>query len=686
MERWTTEHNTYLSYLLDDVTGTEEIVKIRQDCCKIHDCTAPIYHEGINFYYTGSKAEGLDLPGSDDDYMFDINNVYDIEASESTEDLVQSTRANKFLIVTENVPPAFALLKCISLQNLSLRRAIVNMSNNEYLSSREFLSSSTLLKSGTQTRRIQGPSIESWMEFEDTSEAGRDNVPSILCKDWPTAAAEWKARPRHYGWPSQHDKESIKAFGFHLVPVGHPLSTKKSLEWRFSFSIAERTLVWSFNHTQLQCYAIVKLILKEFVKAKCSERHKDVLCSYFIKTFLFWTFESTDPSFWNPTNLSGCIMYLLDEFYICIQAGILRHYFVPSFNLLDIKLTPDAQTELVSLFGKVREIGMPILGQCKSLSGVFSKFCWIENRRQSAMLLSEILRRRILYNDEFAMGYTAMALLGTLAEKQGPYEALFAAFDRLTNVGHERTFCSDFVIRYVCSLVSTFKCFHCVQQGNKSVYFYMRLLDKNSFRTDIASCKLRLSTFLLQMRDYCGSLRIINYVLSSVPPYAQYYSLCINLSNDLSQQLYVDTFYTQNSNIIKRAKEAWLNDLNFTQEEYPFLPRAIQVELDYCHEVVGVFVSPFTYAYFLMVLCYHGLGQYDNRDRALRQLVDTVNDDERCSVARFHSYNIAGHCMLMAGYVEMARNIFLESVQFTHSRQSPAFDKHNSAYKYLSLM
>ena len=87
-----------------------------------------------------------------------------------------------------------------------------------------------------------------------------------------------------------------------------------------------------------------------------------------------------------------------------------------------------------------------------------------------------------------------------------------------------------------------------------------------------------------------------------------------------------------------------------------------------------------------MFLCYHGLGQYDNMDRALRQLVDTVNDDERCSIFRHHSCNIAGHCMLMAGYVEMARDIFLKSAQFTHCGPSHALDKYNSAYKYLSLM
>ena len=68
----------------------------------------------------------------------------------------------------------------------------------------------------------------------------------------------------------------------------------------------------------------------------------------------------------------------------------------------------------------------------------------------------------------------------------------------------------------------------------------------------------------------------------------------------------------------------------------------------------------------------------------LRQLVDAVNDKERCGVLRHHSYNIAGHCMLMAGYVEMARDMFLKSAQFT--QLLPVHDKYNAVYKYLSLM
>ena len=69
--------------------------------------------------------------------------------------------------------------------------------------------------------------------------------------------------------------------------------------------------------------------------------------------------------------------------------------------------------------------------------------------------------------------------------------------------------------------------------------------------------------------------------------------------------------------------------MTITQREYPFVPRAIQIELDHCDPIIGVKISPLTYAYYLMFMCYHRLGQYDDMDRALRQLVDTVNDRER---------------------------------------------------------
>ena len=59
--------------MLDEVLGSEEIVTIRQDCIGSF-----ILNTG--HYYIGNKAEGPDLPGSDHDYMHDINNGYNIRA------------------------------------------------------------------------------------------------------------------------------------------------------------------------------------------------------------------------------------------------------------------------------------------------------------------------------------------------------------------------------------------------------------------------------------------------------------------------------------------------------------------------------------------------------------------------------------------------------------------------------
>ena len=406
------------------------------------------------------------------------------------------------------------------------------------ISSQRIVSSYWLHSEQTKTSRIQGPSVEVWSEYSDTSQSGRDNVPSILCKAWPTSAAEWKDSPRPCGWPSQRDKEHIEQFGCHLVPVGHPLSARKSMEWRLSFSIAERTLVWSFNHTQLQCYAVIKVILKEYLKTKCAEKYKSVLCSYFIKTFLFWQFEKTDVSFWQITNLSGCIMSLLREFYVCIQTGVLRHYFVPRFNLLEIKLAPDAQTQLLKIFSNVIKTGIAIIGHCQSLSGLFSNFIATTDKRQCEIRTTEIFERRLLDSDSITMTFANIDMFYLIIEAQDSYcvNSLFTALLRMSS-GIFSTSLAILTIRKICCSTVIEILYNTSYRSNKYVHYHMTLLSRNVYGTDIATCKLWLATFLLQQGDYCRSLQNVNDVMSSIPPYALYYSGGIK-SGDDSKQFY----------------------------------------------------------------------------------------------------------------------------------------------------
>ena len=384
MASWRPDHSMILSLLLDTVVGTKDTIEIRQDSCKLRDCIKSITH-GCKIYFTGSKAEGLDLPGSDEDYMMDIYNIFHIKVTQSLDEKNDTSPYSNFFMSTENVFPCFALLQHIPRTPIHsfLHRSSQNINGLRHLSSDLFMQNDLQIYSKIhkgQTVKRQGPSTEVWSQYCNKSKSGVDNVSSIHCVFWPKEATEWVQRSRQFGWPTSQDILSITDFGFHLVPIGHPHSEKKLMQWRISFSVAERTLVWSFNHIQMQCYAVMKIILKEFIKVRCNPQNQ-VLCSYFVKTFLFWKYETTELNFWREDNLRECIKYLLTESSKCIQEGVLKHYFIRRFNLFSVKLTRQAQTELLQLFDIVIQNDISILRECRTLHNIWSEFLQIRENR-----------------------------------------------------------------------------------------------------------------------------------------------------------------------------------------------------------------------------------------------------------------------------------------------------------------
>ena len=143
-------------------------------------------------------------------------------------------------------------------------------------------------------------------------------------------------------------------------------------------------------------------------------------------------------------------------------------------------------------------------------------------------------------------------------------------------------------------------------------------------------------------------------------------------------------FTSGNCSVKERARTAWLIDLQIMPPDMSMVPAAIQIELIHCYKPNGVILSPFICAYYLMVLNYWGLRQYDNRDRAIGQLIDTVENTELCGIFRNHSYNIVGHCLLLVGLYEQARDMFLRSFQYTSN--IPVGHRHNSARYYLQCV
>ena len=138
MASWTPEQSRVLSQLLDEVVGTPEMIDIRQDYCRIDDCLRST-HQQRNIYFTGSAAEGLDLPGSDKDFMYDINDRHRLKVIQSLDENldVSPFSVKLFLMCTENVHPGFALLQHVNQNTMSpfLHLVCHRMHGVQYLSS-----------------------------------------------------------------------------------------------------------------------------------------------------------------------------------------------------------------------------------------------------------------------------------------------------------------------------------------------------------------------------------------------------------------------------------------------------------------------------------------------------------------------------------------------------------------------
>ena len=214
--------------------------------------------------------------------------------------------------------------------------------------------------------------------------------------------------------------------------------------------------------------------------------------------------------------------------------------------------------------------------------------------------------------------------------------------------------------------------------------YKLHLIANNDISSvDISTCKLLYAMVLLMKGDYTACLRTVNNVSSRIPPYALYMSAGKVLSSNESKSLYRHVYQVSETDIMDRARTSWLTDLHFTKKLLENVPLAIYVELSFCDPYIGVFISPFTFAYYLMFLCYHELRQYGDRECTLRLLLDVVNNPEQHG-RPYHSLNIAGHCLLLAGQRDRARELFIISFELT--QRYPPFDKYNSAIHYLQQL
>ncbi|CAH1785703.1 unnamed protein product [Owenia fusiformis] len=221
----------------------------------------------------------------------------------------------------------------------------------------------------TDQRRIHGPAVNEAVFIENNLETNKsknahglyttlgkasvyiDHVPAISVYLWPVDGLEFFFRKTSSGWPCKKLLQKIVSSGCHVVPRGSlPVPETKfkmylsmfhrasgCVEWSWSFSVAEKQLVWSLNRTQIRCFLFLKYLYK--YSEKCYSvmkdlEYKDALESFHMKCTMFWLCEEVEQSEWMRENEAKCFMKLIDKLLGYLKNGVLPHYFIQEHNVL----------------------------------------------------------------------------------------------------------------------------------------------------------------------------------------------------------------------------------------------------------------------------------------------------------------------------------------------------------------
>ncbi|XP_034322923.2 uncharacterized protein [Magallana gigas] len=349
--------------------GTPQQVASRRDIVDILELFGN--QHDVRGLMSGSMREGFRFSDSDVDTMFwQLNHrvIWDFSQSE----YYNIHRQVMILCDSSESPAGFTLL-WLPLERAGqgvLMLSIVEMNGGLYISSskyRENACASIILDS-----RVHGPCSTS-TERIGSYDMDHDVAHCFVSDFWPPSASSWI--DRCHSWPPPHVVNDIVRNGCHFVAIGHKLGNHEDNEWRISFSQAEHKLVYSMNHTQFLTYGLMKLFLKEIINNGLGDEDK-LLCSYHMKTAVFWAIQQNTLPHWCPQNL-------LAGFWVCfklllkwVYEGISPNFFIPENNMFLSKIHGQAQTSLFRRLYGLYEKGIALLLHSPSIrSSIIDVLC-----------------------------------------------------------------------------------------------------------------------------------------------------------------------------------------------------------------------------------------------------------------------------------------------------------------------
>lgn len=331
-----------------DIVGTSQAVANRRAIMNMKEVLSRSsikYDIPFRTATSGSMGEGFRFEESDMDVM-EYPDGFQVIWDHSQNQHKIFSEGEIFVFDGSHSPPGYGLLQMLSPEELNPLIKVFVKYGNSYLSSTFWKNTffNPILGS-----RIHGPCISSNLESLDF-----DCAECIISRCWPPMASTFLSRCQL--WPNPQILQDIVNKECHLVAIGHKLGNHEEEEWMISFSLAEKTLVYSMNHSQFLLYGLMKLFLKEIINKGLDEEEK-ILCSYHIKTAIFWTLQQ-------GSSLECCQRNFLKCFWVCfklvtkwVYEGVCPNFFIPENNMFLTKFHGSAQRKLFCRLNSIYEVG-----------------------------------------------------------------------------------------------------------------------------------------------------------------------------------------------------------------------------------------------------------------------------------------------------------------------------------------
>ncbi|XP_062566357.1 uncharacterized protein LOC134228693 [Saccostrea cucullata] len=340
---------------LSHIVGTSQLVAMRRDMMDISDVVDNQVKtsDEQSGMVSGSIREGLRLKGSDIDVMYWPHNhrvIWELSQSQ----YYNTHRQTLILCDCSESPPGFTLIYLLSPSMVrDIQRACVRMNNKYYVSSSKytqiFISESSLPYNPTP----HGPCVSGTYRTTEY-----DSAYCFASDFWPPSAFQWI--DRCLSWPQPHVVDDIVKNGCHFVAIGHKLGNHEDHEWRISFSKAEQKLVYAMNHCQFLTYGLLKLILTEIINNGVGDDDK-LLCSYHMKTAVFWVIQQNAIPHWCPQNLLGGFWVCFKLILKWVFEAVCPNFFIPGNNMFLSKIHGVKQHQLFERLSELYKKGLAFL-------------------------------------------------------------------------------------------------------------------------------------------------------------------------------------------------------------------------------------------------------------------------------------------------------------------------------------